>query len=628
MLGKRHVINNYCIAAVPNIGSCSSCHIGYGWNSEPYDFLSQENVDCLVCHDTTGTYSREKLRNPGKRRLKLDKIAKKVGPTSRQTCGNCHFLGGGGKAVKHGDIDPSLVNPNFFVDVHMDADGLDFTCSTCHTTDQHAVEGSRYAPTASDHSEIDVPGRHDGKRSTCRSCHGGMPHTNDKKLNDHTARIACQTCHIPIFSRGDYPSKMWWDWSQAGQLVDGKTYSLKDHDGYEIYNSKKGAFIWQKFVEPEYQWFNGTIHYTMLDDPIEPDAIVPINTFLGSPDDGQSRIWPVKVMRGKQPYDLQRKTLVSPQTAGEEGFWQTLDWDKSISLGMATAGENYSGEFGFVETEMSWFITHMVAPAKEALDCEECHAKNGRLQSISGLYIPARDSNIWLERLGYSLIILTLVGVTGHGAMRFALRRKQPTVSENSITKIYVFNRFERFWHWAQALLITQLLITGFEVHGSYSLLGFESAVSVHIVTAWVLLGLWAFAIFWHFTTGEWRQYIPTTNKLFAMVRYYLTGIFKGEPHPFKITRLKKHNPLQRLAYLGFKVLLAPAIWVSGLLYFSYSIWPVWGIDWLDLKWVALAHTLAAYMVIVFYIVHLYLITTGHTLLSHLKAMITGWEED
>jgi hypothetical protein len=53
-LGKRHVVNNFCIAATPNIAACTKCHIGYGWKDDSFDFAAEENVDCLVCHDTTG----------------------------------------------------------------------------------------------------------------------------------------------------------------------------------------------------------------------------------------------------------------------------------------------------------------------------------------------------------------------------------------------------------------------------------------------------------------------------------------------------------------------------------------------------------------------------------------------
>ncbi|MBS1137217.1 MAG: cytochrome b561 family protein, partial [Proteobacteria bacterium] len=68
--------------------------------------------------------------------------------------------------------------------------------------------------------------------------------------------------------------------------------------------------------------------------------------------------------------------------------------------------------------------------------------------------------------------------------------------------RTYIFKRFERFWHWAQALLIIFMLISGFEIHGVYKLFGFKNAVQWHTTAAWALIGLWLFAIFWHFTTG------------------------------------------------------------------------------------------------------------------------------
>ena len=68
-----------------------------------------------------------------------------VSMTKRDTCGGCHFNGGGGDGVKHGDLDTSMAAPDFELDVHMDASGLDFTCATCHKTSAHDVAGSRYA---------------------------------------------------------------------------------------------------------------------------------------------------------------------------------------------------------------------------------------------------------------------------------------------------------------------------------------------------------------------------------------------------------------------------------------------------------------------------------------------------
>jgi len=193
--------------------------------------------------------------------------------------------------------------------------------------------------------------------------------------------------------------------------------------------------------------------------------------------------------------------------------------------------------------------------------------------------------------------------------------------------RIYIFKRFERFWHWTQAFLIMFMMLTGFEVHGLYSLFGFEDAVGYHTFAAWALITLWVFAIFWHFTTGEWKQYVPTMDKVDAMMKYYLTGIFTHAEHPFRQTTLTKHNPLQRLAYLGVKLLINPLIWFTGLLYLFYSSWDSWGLGWLSLEWIATFHVIGAFLMLVFFIAHIYLATAGHTPTSHIKAMITGWEE-
>ena len=193
--------------------------------------------------------------------------------------------------------------------------------------------------------------------------------------------------------------------------------------------------------------------------------------------------------------------------------------------------------------------------------------------------------------------------------------------------RIYIFKGFERFWHWAQAALIITLLLTGFEIHGSYKLFGFYKALDTHTTAAWALIGLWVFAIFWHVTTGEWRHYIPTTDKLLVIARYYASGNFRGEPHPFKPSSLNKHNPLQRLTYLGILVCVSPLLWITGWLLYFYGSWKAWGLETLSLEAVAVAHTVGAFLMLAFLISHLYLVTTGRTPTAHLKAMVTGWEE-
>ncbi len=445
VLGKKHVVNNFCTSVKSNEAACNSCHIGYGWRDDKFDFTVEENVDCLACHDATGKYkkpsgfaglpvTKDTEFPPGSGKIvkgiNLSEIAKKVGPTKRTTCGACHFNGGGGDGVKHGDLDSSLEAPSKELDVHMDVDGNNFSCATCHKTDGHQVPGSRYAPTAKDKDPAHLRGKAETTNpATCQACHGQAPH-KEAKINNHTNKLACQTCHIPAYARGGQPTKMTWDWSTAGKLdKDGKPYVEKDEDGYESYMSIKGNFTWKENVKPEYVWFNGTVNYTLMGDKIEKgDKPTQINRFEGSATDGKSMIWPVKIFRGKQVYDPVNKALVITHLAGNDdtAFWKNLNWDKAVAAGMAKTDVKFSGKLDFIETESAWPITHMVAPKEKAVGCVECHTSNGRLEKIDGVYIPGRGSDHarWLELGGWAMVILTLVGVTGHGLIRIVTNKR------------------------------------------------------------------------------------------------------------------------------------------------------------------------------------------------------------
>lgn len=193
-----------------------------------------------------------------------------------------------------------------------------------------------------------------------------------------------------------------------------------------------------------------------------------------------------------------------------------------------------------------------------------------------------------------------------------------------------VYRGFERFWHWTQAVLILLLGFTGFEIHGSFEFLGYRQAVSVHNAAAIGFLVLIAFAMFWHFTTGEWRQYIPTRQMLRAQVDYYITGIFRDAPHPTRKTLTNKLNPLQKVVYLGLKILVIPVMVVSGFLYMFHRYPQGHGSALLGaggFTTVAVVHTAGAFFLIAFVIGHIYLTTTGHSPLSNLRAMLTGYEE-
>jgi thiosulfate reductase cytochrome b subunit len=193
--------------------------------------------------------------------------------------------------------------------------------------------------------------------------------------------------------------------------------------------------------------------------------------------------------------------------------------------------------------------------------------------------------------------------------------------------KLRVFKRFERLWHWSQMALIFTLIFTGFGVYGVHDLISFSDAVTIHTGAALILLVIWAFATFWLFTTGEWRHYTPTRKNFIKVARYYSFGIFKGEHHPYIKTYRRKHNPLQALTYLLVKTVIFPAIWISGIAYLLISFGLGDFLSGIGVGWIALIHTIAAIAIVMFVIAHVYLLTTGHSFVEHVKPMITGYDD-
>lgn len=190
---------------------------------------------------------------------------------------------------------------------------------------------------------------------------------------------------------------------------------------------------------------------------------------------------------------------------------------------------------------------------------------------------------------------------------------------------VQVFPFFERFWHWSQVALIVTLMITGFGLNGVHGLIPFGPAVMIHTIAALALLALWVFATFWLFTTGTWKQFIPKIEGMLQVARFYAYGVFKGEHHPYKKILWRKHNPLQAATYFVLKWFIFPAIWITGLIYLFYGQWEGPGSS-TTLWIVANLHLLAAYVVAVFVIIHVYLLTVGHGFRSHVQPMITGYD--
>lgn len=356
-IGKRNQINNFCIGTQGNQKKCMICHIGYGWEDENFDFSAAENIDCLACHADMNLYAK------GDYGYVLEGVdllaaAQSVRNPNRDNCGACHFDGGGGNGVKHGDLDEHLYNPEGNLDYHMGE--LDFMCTDCHKTENHQIKGRLVA------DNYTVP---EGEQVACTDCHVEELH-QDERINAHSRTLACQTCHIPSIGVYD-PTKVYWDWSTAGQ---------DQPEDHLTYLKIKGSFVYESNFAPTYTWFNGNLAYRyLLGDSVDLNQATMINLPAGEIQDPDARIFPFKIHIANQPYDTINNYLLQPLTAREDGFWTTFDWPSALQLGADITGLDFSGEYGFTETWMYWPVTHMVRPAADALICDQCHGPEGRM---------------------------------------------------------------------------------------------------------------------------------------------------------------------------------------------------------------------------------------------------------
>ncbi|MGI9233857.1 MAG: tetrathionate reductase family octaheme c-type cytochrome [Woeseiaceae bacterium] len=387
--GKKDILNNFCIAIPSNEGRCTQCHIGYDYKDATYDFSDPDNVDCLVCHDQTGTYAKAKttagLPEPGvDLALVAQSVAANSGVPTIDNCIDCHAKAGGGDNVKHGDLSMSLANTTRDFDVHMGTDGADLECVACHQVARdadgnllsHGIGGMPY------HS-VD-----EGVMKQCDDCHGDrfnihVGTTVETVLNfaGHDA-LACQVCHIPTFARNT-STKVEWYWADAGQDVD--PVPVDAATGRPTYDKKKGTFVWANDVRPALRYFNGKYTKFLIG---ENDQYTSLPAMLAEPvgdyTDPNAMIYPFKKMIGNQPADAGNQTILVPHLFGAAGgpnaYWGKYDWNLALVDGAAATGQTYTGAFEFVDTEMYLSVNHEVAPKEQAYGmdgaCGDCHLDN------------------------------------------------------------------------------------------------------------------------------------------------------------------------------------------------------------------------------------------------------------
>ncbi len=362
MFGKKDSLAGFAIDIASNPSRCLRCHISSNPGIDVFENAEMADIDCLVCHDTTGKYTR----NPAAARLEqgdFENIARNVGRPRPGNCTTCHFADCGLTAAALENADTAGPWSLSRTDIHMAAGRAGaFTCQTCH------VSGSGHSFRRAMMHDTPLSSTREG----CSSCHSNMPHEMER-LNSHAEVISCRTCHIPEYA-AKTPAILNWNWLLTGktepifQAVPGGRIVFQDHNG----------FTTSTMIQPVYMWDDGGDLLYSRGRRIRPQEL----TYLQqpSPRSSKSKISPFRVIHGTQFYDTKYRYLISPllSTQGSRLFPDS-DWNTIAEEGMKAIVLPYSGQYGVAPTVAYRRINHGVVPAGNALGCMDCHGRDSRM---------------------------------------------------------------------------------------------------------------------------------------------------------------------------------------------------------------------------------------------------------
>ncbi|MCA9995040.1 MAG: cytochrome b/b6 domain-containing protein [Anaerolineales bacterium] len=250
----------------------------------------------------------------------------------------------------------------------------------------------------------------------------------------------------------------------------------------------------------------------------------------------------------------------------------------------------------------------------------------------AGLYVLGHNAVGLIDLFGALAFVGVLLGIFVHGGLRWWVARRQ-VAYHPALKEVYMYDVYERLWHWLQTAAILLLLFTGLVIHKpeTFGIFSFSYVVQVHNVLAAILVINAVLSLFYHLASGEIRQFLPRPRGFFDQAieqsLYYVRGIFRQDPHPFAKTREHKLNPLQQMTYFAILNVLLPLQIVTGALMWGVQRWPETAVRLGGLPFLAPFHTLIAWLFAAFIVMHVYLTTTGHTPLAGIRAMMLGWDE-
>ena len=508
----------------------------------------------------------------------------------------------------------------------------------------------------------------------CESCHDPVAAHKDwlPYLDLHMSKVACETCHIPQM------------YAPAAETID-KTVVFPNGETPTVYrgvaaadDAVEGADAHEPFtVSHKIVGFQPVL-LKNEDGKLAPYNLVTTFQWVYDKDGKSVAISTDDVKKAWMPDGKYADDIVKAFDANGDGQLTAdelaLDTQEKVDLiakHLADLGFANAHIVGKVEP---YAIHHSVAQSDYAVqDCRVCHSEDSRVgkammlapaapagtemgfaddgllhgqvvkngqtlyyqpEKDASLYVAGRDAIGWIDLIGVVAFLGTLLGVLGHGALRAYFAKKYPPHHGHTKPE-YLYTGAERFWHWLQMAAILTLLVVGLIIHEPqwFGGLSFRGMVFIHTVVGWILVGNFLLALYYFLATDYLKQFVPKPQGFFSrallQAKFYIQGIFRGEPHPFKKSFWDKLNPMQRMAYFGLLFGMLPIQMITGVWLWAARIWPAAAslFGTATMTWVAAIHTLDAWLIATFVVGHVYLTTTGARPLEYIEAMITGWEE-
>jgi thiosulfate reductase cytochrome b subunit len=509
-----------------------------------------------------------------------------------------------------------------------------------------------------------------GTMRRCDSCHDANKGHADwlPYIDKHMSAVACETCHLPEMYA---PAIQSYDW----------TVLTLDKQPLKVYRGVEGDPSKVTSLVTGYQPV--LLNRTNIDGN---KLLAPYNlitTYYWVYDDANGNKRPVRLFDLKSVYFQNGKYAADIVTVFDSNKDGSLSNDElvinspakeaAVKTKLESLGLNNPRIEGLVQP---YSINHDVTRGENAInDCKACHndasrvsqqmklsdyAPNGVMPvfdtanniNASGEIVQSNDGSVyydpvpakdkmyvfgssrvnWIDWVGALMFVGSLLGVIGHGTLRYFSSSKQPH-AEKRTKRVYMYESYRRFWHWLQTVSIVILLFTGLIIHrpdifGAFS---FRGVVTIHNVIAVILVINAFLSLFYHLATERIQEFIPRPYGFFddaiVQAKYYISGIFKGEGHPFEKLPTSRMNPIQKATYFMILNVLLPLQILTGALMWGVQRWPNIANWFGGLPVLAPFHSLVAWLFGTFILVHVYMTTTGATPLEATRAMITGYEE-